>query len=391
MSSMKKEITLINDYDYGIFSTSADKIKNGLSLRDISVQTAVGGHYDNEMFVGGDFKSSDILMLLHSKISSCSGEILNIVKWAKDNKKTLLIVTLDDTPLTDIWELILVDYKQYLIINYNASNPNETIFKIEESINKIDNREEIKENINKINDIVIKDLVRVIAFIICTLSILVAILAEFDIISKSSAITIMPILVFVAFLCYYIIKNNKLQQQMQTPRISDKVQPTLADNKKIEYKCFIAGATTITEERDAVRASLSQVENRWGSLDIMLSSFTFEDFDNNHQQQMRYDEFIQNEADCVIVIITDGIGPKTISEYRLAVSTLQKTKKRPKVVVYADEKSKNDQDVVEFKKEVENNKTYWVSYTSLNELKEKIQNEMTKQLLPIVQEIIKKS
>lgn len=401
MSSMKKEITLINDYQDGIYSTFAKEIKIGLSLRDISVQTANGGHYSSGMVWGGDFKSSNILMLLHSKLSSCSGEILNIVKWAKDNKKTLLIVTLDDTPLTDIWELILVDYKQYLIINYNASNPNETIFKIEESINKIDNREEIKENINKTNDRVIKkieiDLVSfllVIAIILCTLGILVVILAEFDIISKSSAITITPILAFVAVLCIYKTKNhtfNTLQMQMQTPRISDKVQPTLADNKKIEYKCFIAGATTITEERDAVRASLSQVVNRWGSLDIMFSSYTFEDFDNNHQQQMRYDEFIQNEADCVIVIITDGIGPKTIGEYRLAVSTLQKTKKRPKVVVYADEKSKNDPDVVEFKKEVENNKTYWVSYTSLNELKEKIQNEMTKQLLPIVQKTIKKS
>jgi|GEM_PF-1375735 len=400
MSSMKKEITLINDYQDGIYSTFAKEIKIGLSLRDISVQTA-GENYYSGMVWGGDFKSSDILMLLHSKLSSCSGEIQSIVKRAKDNKKKLIIVTLDDTPLRGVWELIFTDYKQYQIIKYNGANPNETIFEIEESINKIDNREEIKENINKTNDRVIKkieiDLVRflsVIGLILCTLGILVAILAEFDIISKSSAITIMPILVFVAFLCSYKIKNhtfNTLQMQMQTSRESDKVQPTLADNKKIEYKCFIAGATTITEERDAVRASLSQVENRWGSLDIMLSSFTFEDFDNNHQQQMRYDEFIQNEADCVIVIITDDIGPKTIGEYRLAVSTLQKTKKRPKVVVYADEKSKNDQDVVEFKKEVENNKTYWVSYTSLNELKEKIQNEMTKQLLPIVQEIIKKS
>ena len=414
MSSMKKEITLINDYCYTYLDLGdyvpvennilfANEIKKRLSLRGISLQTPNEKNYYHGMSWGGNFKSSEILMLLHSELSSSSGEILDIVKWAKDNKKTLLIVTLDDTPLTDVWELILVDYKQYLIINYNASNPNETIFKIEESINKIDNREEVKESINKTNDRVIKKIevdrdietkfylfLSVIALGFCTLSILVA----FDIISMSSAITIFIILSFVAILCYYIINKytlNKLQQQMQMPRKSDKVQPTLADNKKIEYKCFIAGATTITEERDAVRASLSQVVNRWGSLDIMLSCYTFEDFDNNHQQQMRYDEFIQNEADCVIVIITDGIGPKTIGEYRLAVSTLQKTKKRPKVVVYADEKSKNDQDVEEFKKEVENNKTYWVSYTSLNELKEKIQNEMTKQLLPIVQETIKKS
>ncbi len=386
-----RKITLINDYQDGIYSTFAKEIKNGLSLRDISVQITDGGYdYHGGMFVGGDFKSSDILMLLHSKLSSRCGEILNIVKWAKDNKKKLIIVTLDDTPLRGVWELIFTDYKQYQIIKYNEANPNETIFEIEESLKKIE-RSSFK--LSKID------------YIIFVFSVLVSIWSTVDTYPIDLELIILIAVIISLFLCLgyrigrglknFVVKfsknSNRLQMQMRTPRISDKVQPTLTDNKKIEYKCFIAGATTITEERDAVRASLSQVVNRWGSLDIMLSSYTFEDFDNNHQQQMRYDEFIQNEADCVIVIITDGIGPKTIREYRLAVSTLQKTKKRPKVVVYADEKSKNDQDVVEFKKEVENNKTYWVSYTSLNELKEKIQNEMTKQLLPIVQETIKKS
>ena len=137
MSSMKKEITLINDYQDGIYSTFAKEIKNGLSLRGISVQTAVGGHYYSGMVWGGDFKSSEILMLLHSKLSSSSGEIQSIVKWVRDNKKTLIIVTLDDTPLTGAWELIFTNYKQYQIIKYNEENPNDTIFEIEDMIKNI--------------------------------------------------------------------------------------------------------------------------------------------------------------------------------------------------------------------------------------------------------------
>ena len=70
MSCMKKEITLINDYQDGIYSTFSKKIKNGLSLRDISVQTAVGGHYYSGMVWGGDFKSSDILMIKSPILSS---------------------------------------------------------------------------------------------------------------------------------------------------------------------------------------------------------------------------------------------------------------------------------------------------------------------------------
>ena len=278
MSSMKKEITLINDYQDGIYSTFAKEIKIGLSLRDISVQTANGGHYSSGMVWGGDFKSSEILMLLHSELSSCSGEIQSIVKWVRDNKKTLIIVTLDDTPLTGAWELIFTDYKQYQIIKYNEANPNETIFEIEESLTEIEN----KKSFSKLNYLI---LICVIVF-----AVLLSIYFAVDMGDSEKFIIhfiVMFIYIVFWFTCViyglygitYLVdkflknkkKGNKLQQQMQTPKISDKVQPTLADNKKIEYKCFIAGATTITEERDAVRASLSQVENRWGSLDIMLS------------------------------------------------------------------------------------------------------------------------
>lgn len=397
--NVKRKIYLINDYKDGVHSASAKEIKNGLSLRGIYVQSAHGGHYYGGMVWGGDLKSSDILILLHSQISSNSGEIQSIVKWAKDNKKPLIIVTLDDTPLTGAWELILTGYKKYWVIDYNYDNLNNTIFEIENAIEHIE------------NDFFTRPIIHYSIFIFAGLIALLAAVCDEESYSIGRKIFISIYVAGLIIATGYAIlgiywgitsivsqlyrkfteNNNGKQEKILKIEDKDKTQSTLTDNDKIEYKCFIAGATTITEERDAVRASLSQVVNRWGSLDIILSSYTFEDFDNNHQQQMRYYKFIQNEADCVIVIITDGIGPQTIGEYRLAVSTLQKTKKRPKVVVYADEKSKNDPDVVEFKKEVENNKTYWVSYTSLNELKEKIQNEMTKQLLPIVQEIIKKS
>lgn len=402
-TSIKKsiKITIVNDYEDGVYYSSVNKIKNGLSLRGISIHTTKSVSYPDRMVWDGDLKSSDILMLLHSQKSNTSGKIQSIVQCARDDKKPLIIVYLDDTPLTGDWELILTDYNQYQTVKYNNDNPNDSILEIEKIIKDI-------ERVSLKPSMILYYISICAGFIAIGVAIFLALLDidSIDLVLRCSG--------FVALLfvvCCYAVKgilrrikniagdiseindknSNISQNKVFTIKDKKKPQSISTDKKMIEYKCFVAGATTITKERDAVRASFSQVANRWAALNFRLSAYTFEDFDNNHQQQIRYDEFIQNEADCVIVIIADGIGPKTIGEYRLAVSTLQKTKKRPKVVVYADEKSKNDPNVVEFKKEVEKNKTYWVSYTSLNELKEKIQNEMTKQLLPIVQETIKKS
>lgn len=376
--SKKRNITLINDYEDGVYFASAKEIKNGLSLRGISIQSANGGHYYDGMVWGGDFKASDILMLLHSQISSNSGEIQSIVKWAKENKKPLIIVVLDDTPLICAWELILADYKQYQIIKYNKVNPNKTIFEIEK---RIKSKSLILEGCN----FIIETNLALLGVLIMLLLGKVAYDESLSEVQRFGSL----LFAILATICgHYVYKKfvSPGFKPLRSQYKNTEKQSHIINDNTVRYKCFIAGATTIDEERDAVRSSFSQVANKWSSFNIRLSSYTFEDFDNNHQQQLRYNEFIENEADCVIVIIANGIGEKTICEYRLAVKTLAKTKKRPKIVVYADEKSKNDPNVIEFKKEVELNKTYWVPYSTLGELKEKVQNEMTKQLLPIIQE-----
>ena len=278
--SKKRNITLINDYEDGVYFASAKEIKNGLSLRGISIQSANGGHYYDGMVWGGDFKASDILMLLHSQISSNSGEIQSIVKWAKENKKPLIIVVLDDTPLICAWELILADYKQYQIIKYNEENPNDTIFEIEDMIKNIVRVFFEPSFVDYIFMFVIGlSVIHILVFSLKNAETSKGIVATYSMLAPFAVCMFFYAVYRIGFYleCRFSkkisIKDDLQQDKILKTEYKKNTQSTLTGNKKIEYKCFIAGATTITEERDAVRASLSQVVNRWGSLDIMLSSY----------------------------------------------------------------------------------------------------------------------
>ncbi|MBQ8544215.1 MAG: hypothetical protein IJ434_03505 [Alistipes sp.] len=383
------DITFINDYEANIkimeagesvvapFNKYANEVKKGLAARALSVCGAHGGNYSGGMVWRDTIPSEGVLLLLHSRMSDENRKIQKLIESACKREIPIIILSLDGTPLSGVWELLLAEYKLYNFLKYNHKNPNETILEIEKYVKGL--------KTEKVFDELIRG---VLSPMICVVSICIAIIffIKGNILWGLICLFVVPLVIVSSFL---VFRNTLREHRVRVNRPKPIVRDEGRNVNVVEYKCFIAGSTTINMERDAVRASFGQVYNKWKNLGIMVSAFTFEDFDNNHQQQMRYDEFIRSEADFVIVIIADGIGSKTIGEYRLAVSTLQENKKRPKVVVYADEKSKNDPTVVEFKKEVERNQTYWVSYSTLNELKEKVQNEMTKQLLPIIDEKMK--
>ena len=66
---------------------------------------------------------------------------------------------------------------------------------------------------------------------------------------------------------------------------------------RIEYKVFIAGSTSLYVERDAIRAVVSEIHNKWSYKGITLTSYTFEDFDNKVHEgglQKLYNTFIAN-------------------------------------------------------------------------------------------------
>lgn len=94
-----------------------------------------------------------------------------------------------------------------------------------------------------------------------------------------------------------------------------------------KYMCFIEVLLKLINERNFVRAVLSILYNKWENYNLVISSYTFEDFSNRYTvggQRIQYDEIIKEKANCAIFIVTDGVGEKTLNEYRLAIDTLKK-------------------------------------------------------------------
>ena len=171
-------------------------------------------------------------------------------------------------------------------------------------------------------------------------------------------------------------------------------QKEIRKSDLLKYRCFIAGSTSITNERNAARAVLSILYNQYEKYDFYITAHTYEDFKNKHKidgQQYDYDTFIREKADCTIFIICNHVGDKTLKEYDLAIETFENTdSKRPAIFVYNDVSSVNDiseQDpsVIKFRKLVESKHAYWRDYTGMDMLMLKIKDDVSAELTDVLE------
>ena len=135
--------------------------------------------------------------------------------------------------------------------------------------------------------------------------------------------------------------------------------------------CFIAGSTALQWERDALRATISLVCNRWQKKKFQIYSFTYEDFDRKFTkdgQQPLYDYFIQNDADFAIFIIKGDVGDFTVKEFDKAYHSYQATG-HPSIVVYNDRCANAEESGILLKERVRSIKQYWIDYSDLNEMR----------------------
>jgi len=143
------------------------------------------------------------------------------------------------------------------------------------------------------------------------------------------AISIVVIALVVKYRRKRINKKN-VDNQEQTTRV------LIKQDQNSDYRCFIAGSTALQMERDAIRAVIGEIHNRWSSKNIYITSYTFEDFSNNVHVgglQSQYDRFITLEADSVIFIIDGEIGDKTLHEFNISLKSYA-ARNRPSIYVY---------------------------------------------------------
>ena len=152
-----------------------------------------------------------------------------------------------------------------------------------------------------------------------------------------------------------------------------------------EFRCFIAGSTRLVNERNATRAVLSVLYNKWESHNLVISSYTFEDFSNSYQtggQQVQYNEFIRDKANCAIFIVTENIGDRTLEEYRLAVNTFNENHAHPKIFVYSNNLS-DGEITKQFIDEVRKNNSYWREYDDIQLLMNLVKDDIDSELFNI--------
>ena len=140
--------------------------------------------------------------------------------------------------------------------------------------------------------------------------------------------------------------------------------------EEIKFKCFIAGSLALSTERNALIATVSKMYNRWESERLRITSYTFEDFNRDvvpGGQQQLYDKFIENEADWCVFIISNGIGEKTLNEYKVAMNSLKKYG-HPKILFLASKEPTKDETLSVIKKEIMDANQYWNTCNNLEHM-----------------------
>lgn len=140
-----------------------------------------------------------------------------------------------------------------------------------------------------------------------------------------------------------------------------------------EIKMFIAGSKSLSVERNAICRELMIISNR-STKHFILTGVSYEDFDTSfilEGRQEEYNRFIIDEADYVIFIIDQTIGPSTHIELELAINSY-KNKNRPIINVYYREPKMNEtlsKDVQKAIDLINMNHQYYVPYKDVEDLR----------------------
>ena len=175
----------------------------------------------------------------------------------------------------------------------------------------------------------------------------------------------------------YIVRKVKVGRN----RVSTKQSPS-----KIEYKVFIAGSTALHVERDSIRAAVSEIHNKWSFKGITITSYTFEDFDNKVHEgglQKLYNNFIANEADCVVFIVDGQIGAQTLEEFNISFNSFRHRQK-PSILVYSRNERNSHPQTEAFINNMNQVKHYWRVYTDIISLKLKFKEDITNELINLL-------
>lgn len=145
-----------------------------------------------------------------------------------------------------------------------------------------------------------------------------------------------------------------------------------------EIRVFIAGSKKLQVERDALRASLMELSNKNIDKDILIRTYTFEDFSRSFVdggRQQEYNQFIAEKADYVIFVFDNTVGGITLSEFNIAMDSFM-SKGKPSIFVYCNSANATNsfEDIV---RRINDCQQYYIEYNDIASLKLQVKTDFT--------------
>ena len=153
-----------------------------------------------------------------------------------------------------------------------------------------------------------------------------------------------------------------------------------------EIEVFIAGSKTLTQLRDSARAVFSEISNQYRDDNVLIRSYTFEDFPRSFSingRQEDYNHYIRNTASYAIFIFDKGFGDVTIEELDLAIRTFRE-KQRPQIYVYCNETMKNSNEFEKIQHKLNSYGQYYIGYKEGY-----FREELTKDFNRLIRDVVK--
>lgn len=185
---------------------------------------------------------------------------------------------------------------------------------------------------------------------------------------------------FILFFEHIAIAIQNMKQRLNDNFIQ--VEDTLAYNIRNReeatlIRCFMAGSTSLEQERNAFRAVVSKADNKWETYNI--KSYDYQDFSRSYQKiahQATYNEFIADRTDYMVLVLTGKIGSKTREELEVAAKSYESSG-HPQIFIYvqkdAFERGVWDDGVKEW---IDEKQLYVVKYDNLHDLQHAISEDL---------------
>lgn len=145
---------------------------------------------------------------------------------------------------------------------------------------------------------------------------------------------------------------------------------------------FVAGAKDLKNERNALKALAHELNTSYEDrkININLKIRSYEDFRDN---QIEYNNFIENEAEVAIFVLKDRIGKHTEEEFINAASAYNR-KKIPEIIVFLNKDRKETQEVAHIQELLQEHlgNHYFVEYSDDDDLKAKARKRIDRFIRP---------